>query len=271
MPFVSSGDGARVFYSDTGGSGPVVVFGHGFFMDSSMFAAQTDYLVGRGFRVVCWDARGHGRTESVAGRAFTYWDSARDVLAVMDAAGVERATLVGMSQGGYAVLRAALLAPQRMDGLVLLDTEASASGEDEKASYRELFDAWTNPGVPLDPLIDALAPRLIGGTEADQAPWRARWRESDRGAIAAAGRCLIDRESVLDRLGEIGCPAVVLRGEFDETSTADKSEALAAGLPAAGPVVTIAGAGHAANWTHPDQVNDVLGGFLARAVGVRGR
>lgn len=264
MPYVSDADAdaVRVFYTDTGGSGPVVVFGHGFFMDSSMFSPQVEYLASRGFRVLCWDARGHGKTESAADSLFTYWDSARDVLAVMDAARVDRATLAGMSQGGYAALRAALLAPERVGALVLLDTEAGASDADEKAGYRELFDAWTNPDVPLDPLADGLAPRLIGGSEPDQAPWRARWHVSDRSAIRAAGHCLIERESVLDQLGKIRCPALVLRGELDESSTADKSAALADGLPASEPVVTIPGAGHAANWTHPDHVNQVLGGFL---------
>ena len=271
MPYVSQADSVRVFYTDTDGAGPVVIFGHGFYMDSSMFAPQVEYLVARGFRVLCWDARGHGETKSTPDQTFTYWDSARDLLAVMDAANVDRATLVGMSQGGYAVLRAALLAPERVDALVLLDTEAGASTDTEKAGYRELFDAWTDPDVPLDPLADNLAPQLIGGTEADQAPWRARWAASDRAAIRPAANCLIDRDSLLDRLKEIPCPALVVRGQFDQSSTADKSEVLAAGLPGAGPVVTIPGAGHAANWTHADLVNPVLGGFMDEAAGSRVR
>ncbi|WP_067535035.1 alpha/beta fold hydrolase [Nocardia crassostreae] len=72
------------------------------------------------------------------------------------------------------------------------------------------------------------------------------------------------RESVQDRLSEITCPALVLRGEFDPASTAEKSEALAAGLAGSGPVVTIPGSGHAANWTDPDLVNEAIGGFLTR-------
>jgi pimeloyl-ACP methyl ester carboxylesterase len=271
MPYVSTADTVRVFYTDTGGPGPVVVFGHGFFMDSSMFDSQVKYCAAQGFRTLCYDARGHGETESDPDQRFTYWDSARDLLAVMDAAGVERATLAGMSQGGYTALRVALLAPGRVESLVLLDTEAGASDEDEKASYRELFTAWTDPAVPLDPLADNLAPRLIGGTAADRAPWREKWHASDRAAIRAAAECLVERDSVLDRLGEIRCPALVLRGEYDESSTAEKSAALAAGLPDAGPVVTIPGAGHAANWTHADQVNEALDRFLARAATLRGR
>ncbi|WP_067688907.1 alpha/beta fold hydrolase [Nocardia jejuensis] len=264
MPYVNT-DEARVFYTDSGGRGQrTVVLAHGFFMDLSMFAPQVEYLEAQGFRVLCWDARGHGATVAEPDRRFTYWDSARDLLAVMDAAGVDRAIVGGMSQGGYTALRAALLAPERVEALILLDTEAGSSPPEQIGEYRQLFDAWANPEVPIATLAEGLAPGLIGGTALDQAPWRAKWIAGDRGAVRSAGECLIERESLLDRLAEIDCPALVVRGEFDESSTADKTEILAEGLPGAGPAVTIEGAGHAANWTAPEPVNAAIGGFLAR-------
>lgn len=262
MPYVNT-DEARIFYTESGERGSrTVVLCHGFFMDLSMFAPQVEYLEARGFRVLCWDARGHGGTVTEPDHPFTYWDSARDLLAVMDAAGVDRAVIGGMSQGGYAALRAALLAPERVDALILLDTEADSSTPEQKSEYQQLFDAWTNPEVPIATLADALAPGLIGGTALDQAPWRAKWAAGDRRAIRSAATCLIERESLLDRLAEISCPALVVRGEFDESSTAEKSRVLAAGLAGAGPVVTIAGAGHAANWTAPGPVDEAIGAFL---------
>lgn len=264
MPYVST-DGARVFYTDSGSAGlPTVVLSHGFFMDLSMFSPQVEYLESKGFRVLCWDARGHGGTVTDPEAEFTYWDSARDLLAVMDAAGVEHAILGGMSQGGYTILRTALLAPERVDALILLDTEAGASSEEQKEGYRGLFDAWTNPDVPLNDLATGLAGQLIGGTTADQAPWRAKWAASDRPAIRSAAQCLMDRESVTDRLGEITCPVLVIRGEHDGTSTAEKSAELASGLSGSGAVITISGSGHAANWTDPDPVNAAIGDFLTR-------
>ncbi len=271
MPYVST-DRARTFYTDSGEPGhPAVVLGHGFFMDLAMFAPQVEFLTAHGFRVLCWDARGHGRTVTSPDDAFSYWDSARDLLAVMDAAGVEHAILGGMSQGGYAVLRAALLAPERVDALLLLDTEATASTDQQRAEYHQLFDAWTDPAVPITMLADVLAPQLIGGTAEDQEPWRAKWAASDRPAIRPAAQCLIERESVQERLSEITCPALVIRGELDASSTAERSAELAVGLPGSGPVVTIPGAGHAANWTDPDPVNDAIGGFLTRLASLPGR
>lgn len=89
-----------------------------------MFSPQVRDLA-PDLRVVTWDARRHGQTTDT-GTPFTYWDLARDALAVLDDLGVEKAIIGGMSQGGYTALRTALLAPERTTALILLDTEASA-------------------------------------------------------------------------------------------------------------------------------------------------
>lgn len=265
MSFAKSGD-ANVYYRDSGGSGPVVLLAHGFFMDSTMFDRQLDALTSAGFRVITWDARGHGQTTAPADEPFTYWDSAQDALAVLDAAGVEKAVVGGMSQGGYAALRVALLAPDRVDGLLLLDTEAAACDPQAQTGYRELFEAWCGGEVPIEALTSNLAPQLIGGhsPDTDWAPWIAKWHNSDRSAVRKAADNLIDRDSVLERLPEITAPALILRGENDQSAPEPRAAEMAEGLPNADPIVVIPDAGHAANWTHPEQVNPVLVDFLSR-------
>ena len=91
--------GQRLHYSDSGGSGMPLVLGHGFLMDGDMFEHQVEALTDR-HRVITWDQRGHGRTVSTA-EAFSYWDSADDLAALLDHLGVERAVIGGMSQGGF--------------------------------------------------------------------------------------------------------------------------------------------------------------------------
>jgi pimeloyl-ACP methyl ester carboxylesterase len=61
---------------------------------------------------------------------FTYWDSANDLAALLQNLGVERAVLVGMSQGGYLSLRAALAHPDLVQGLILIDTQAGTENPD---------------------------------------------------------------------------------------------------------------------------------------------
>ena len=70
------------------------------------------------------------------------------------------------------------------------------------------------------------------------------------------------RDDMTDRLGEITCPAIVIHGTEDTAITMDRAEALAAGLPGAGPVVKVGGA-HAANLTNPGPVNEAIVEFLA--------
>src|SRR5207244_11339634 len=98
MPTVSRPGGVKISYADTGGDGPSVVLSHGILMDASMFDAQVAAL-SPSYRCITWDQRGHGETGLVT-EPFSYWDSAHDLLAVLDDAGVDAAVPVGMSQGG---------------------------------------------------------------------------------------------------------------------------------------------------------------------------
>ncbi|WP_459961778.1 alpha/beta fold hydrolase [Nocardia sp. IFM 10818] len=264
MPYVRSGS-ATVHFVAGNTSGPTLLLAHGFLMDESMFEPMREPLAAAGINLVTVDARGHGRTQSPDGEQFSYWDMAQDCLAVLNEIGVEKAVIGGMSQGGYTALRMALLAPERVQGLALLDTEAGECTPGELAWYREFFERWCGP-EPMAPLVAELAPQLIGGTDPRQwRAWTSRWYSSDRQAIRAAAQCLMERRSVLDRLGEITAPALVARGSYDGSSTAQKSDALAAGLAGADGVVTIPGAGHAAAWTHPDVVAPLLIRLVRRA------
>ncbi|MEC3952376.1 alpha/beta hydrolase [Nocardia sp. CDC153] len=264
MPYVQSGS-ATVHFTTSGITGPTLLLAHGFFLDETVFEPMREPLAAAGINLVTIDARCHGRTQSPDGEPFSYWDLAADGLAVLDELGIERAVVGGMSQGGYVALRMALLAPERVQGLALIDTEAGACTPSELAFCREFFDRWTG-SEPMAPLVAELAPQLIGGTDPRLwRVWTSRWYSSDRQAIAPAARCLMDRRSVLHRLPEITVPALVARGSHDAASTAQKSEAMATGLAGADGVVTIPGAGHGAAWTHPEVVAPLLVRLVERA------
>jgi len=110
-------NGQKIWYEDTGGSGPPVLWSHGFLMDREMFAPNIEALSPR-YRSIAWDQRGFGKTGPASG-PFTYWDSARDALALLDHLGIPSAVLVGMSQGGFLSMRAALLEPRKVKALAL--------------------------------------------------------------------------------------------------------------------------------------------------------
>jgi 3-oxoadipate enol-lactonase len=257
MPYAEV-NGQRLHYQDTGGDGPVVVFSHGLLMDHEMFEAQVAALRDD-YRVVAWDERGFGSTE-FDGEPFTYWDSAADVLGLLDHLGVESAVLAGMSQGGFLSLRAALLAPERVQALILIDTQAGVDDDDTLAAYRQMLDTWVNVG-PIDELTEIVANIIIADPD-ENGRWIAKWKQWPTAPMEQAGACLLERDDITDRLGEITCPALVIHGTADTAISMERADALAAGLSGSGPVVAVPGA-HASNLTHPEPCNEAIVGFLA--------
>jgi pimeloyl-ACP methyl ester carboxylesterase len=200
-------------------------------MDSSMFDPQVAALAPE-YRVIAWDERGFGGTRATG--SFSYWDSARDALALLDHLGIERAVLAGMSQGGFLSLRAALLAPDRVRALVLIDSQAGLENPEAAPAYGPI----------------------------DYAPWFTKWAALDRAETEFAFRCLMDRDDITGRLGEISCPTLILHGTADAAIPMAKAEVVRDGLAGTATLVQIEGGSHAANLSHPDEVNTAIHAFL---------
>jgi pimeloyl-ACP methyl ester carboxylesterase len=257
MPTVEV-DGQAVGFEDSGGAGPAVLFAHGFLMDRSMFDPQVQALA-PDFRCIRMDARGFGETP--VGGPFNYWDLARDAVGLLDRLGVQRGTLVGMSQGGFMALRAALLYPERVRALVLVATDAGVDDEATRAGYLQMFRTWREQG-PIDPLTETLADLILGDDPQLRREWIAKWKAIDPERLVEPVACLLEREDISDRLEEIGCPVLVVHGEGDQSIPIARAEAMAAALPDCRGVIRVPGAMHAANLTHPEVVNPPLRAFL---------
>lgn len=252
-------NGQHLYYEDSGGDGPPVVFSHGFLMDHEMFAPQVAALTPE-FRVITWDERGFGDTE-FDGKPFTYWDSALDCLGLLDHLGIDQAVLAGMSQGGFLSMRAALLAPERVRALVLIDTQPGSEDPQKRPLYQGMLEAWATEG-PSDALAEVVAGIIIA--DPDHNPyWIGKWQAWPQERIVEPGCCLLERDDELvGRLTEITCPALVVHGTEDTAIPVAAAEELAAALPGADGLVLVQGAAHASNLTHPDQVNPPLLAFL---------
>ena len=261
MAFASI-NGQRIYFEDSGGSGPAVILGHGFLMDHTMFEPQRKALTPE-FRLITWDERGFGLTET-DGEPFSYWDSASDCLGLLDHLGIDKAVVGGMSQGGFLSLRVALSAPERVRALVLLSTQAGVEDAETLAGFQQMIDTWVGVG-PVDPLVEGIA-ALILNEPAESARWIATWKERSarlgNSFMAMPGRCLLTRDDVTPRLAEIKCPAIVVHGTDDHAIPIERAEILRTGLGNCQSYVTVPGAAHAANLTHPDQVNPPLVAFL---------
>lgn len=251
-------NGQQIYFEDTGGDGSPVILGHGFLMDHEMFASQVAALRQK-YRVITWDERGFGMTE-FDGQPFTYWDSADDCLGLLTHLGIERAVVGGMSQGGFLALRAALVAPGRVRALILLDTQAGVDSDEVLALYQGMIDMWLGVG-PVDELADGVASIIIN-EPIENARWISKWQGRPKELIEEPARCLITRDDITSRLGEITCPALVVHGTGDTAIEMDRAEMLAAALSGSGAVVKVPGA-HAAAMTHPGPTNAAILAFLA--------
>ncbi|MCP3939049.1 MAG: alpha/beta hydrolase [Actinomycetia bacterium] len=257
MP-VANVNGQAIRYDDTGGSGPVVLFSHGFLMDRTMFEAQVESL-GGAYRCVTWDERGFG--ETAATEPFDYWDSARDALGLLDHLEVDSAVFVGMSQGGFLSLRAALLEPQRVMGLVLIDSQAGVDDAETLAGYEGMIAHWTS-GEPLGEVGQFVAGLIIGEPTL-ATTWIEKWEARDRATVVHPARALLERDDITDRLGEIDCPVLSIHGEEDQAISMDRAELVQDSVKHPRGLVRVPGAAHAPNMTHPEIVNPALGSFLA--------
>jgi len=260
MPYAHV-NGQRLYYEDTGGDGPAIVFSHGLLMDGSMFAPQVQALRGA-WRCITWDERGHGQTATGTCAPFSYYDSADDVVALLAHLGIGRAVFAGMSQGGYLSLRAALRHPQVVRALVLIDTQALPEEAEKMAGHQVIIQEWLERGLS-DERARTIEHIILGDGWEGASAWRAAWQRMQPADLLACFTTLATRDDISGELGRITAPALVLHGDADHAIALERAQAMAAGLPHARMVV-VPGAGHAANLTHPQPVNAALAQFLAQ-------
>ena len=256
MP-VAEVNGQSITYADSGGDGPAIIWSHGFLMDHTMFDAQVEALSGD-YRCIAWDERGFGATPATA--PFTYWDGADDAVALLDHLGIEQAVFAGMSQGGFISLRAALAHPDRVRGLVLIDTQAGTEAAENIEAYGGMLQHWLSD-APLGEIGEFVAGLLLGDPDL-AATWIPIWEERRSEMNEHPGNCLLDRDDITDRLGEIGVPALVVHGDADAAIPLELGQVLADSIPTA-TIAVMPGGSHAANMTHPTQTNEAIASFLA--------
>jgi len=259
-------EGIRISYEDCG-SGTPLVLGHSFLSSGEMWAAQVGPLAERA-RVINVDHRGHGRSGQVE-KPFTLYDMVGDFVAVLDHLGIERAVWAGLSVGGLVALRAALTVPERVSGLILVDTHAGAEHGLTKLKYRALGVGMRLLG--MRPFLPAIVPLMFGRTTRETKPglvedWSRRVATIHMPSLLRFLDALMTRDSVIDRLHEIEVPSVVIVGEEDVTLPPSCSSQIAAGVRDSS-LVRVPGAGHLSALEQPEAVTGAMLSLLDRLGG----
>ena len=199
---------------------------------------------------------------------FTYYDAADDLIAVMDHAGVNTAVLAGMSAGGYLSLRCALRYPERVAALILIDTQAALEDPELTREREPLFFDWVTRGLAPATLVEVQR-NLLGEDAVASAAWERRWAAMHPVDLVANFMALNTRDDLSEAVAEIQCPALVIHGAEDRAIPLPRATAMHAKLKITPPMVVVPGAGHAANLTHPEPVNEAIARFLEQVTGER--
>lgn len=259
MP-IATLNGQGIFYEDSGGDKPAIVFMHGFMFDHAMFDPQVAYLQAD-YRCIRFDARTLGQTHW-DGQPFTLYDTAADAIGLLDHLHIDKAAFVGMSQGGYALVRIASKYPQRVTAAVFLSTYNGVDTEDVKQVYRSMRDAWA--GVGKQGVIDVYANLFLGESQALRETWIPKWKAIPTANIFHGMNNLIDRDDVsAEQAKRITVPALVMHGDADQGIPSALAEnTLFNVLPNVKGMIRIPGGTHAANLVNPEATNAPLKHFL---------
>jgi pimeloyl-ACP methyl ester carboxylesterase len=267
MPYAPS-DGARIYYEETG-KGTPILFIHEFGGDHRSWADQMRHF-GRGWRGITWDARGYPPSdcpsdEKLYGQEFFN----RDAIAVLDAAKVEKAHIVGLSMGGFTALMLAAEHPTR----VLSCTAAGAGSGALKTTRAQFIEECRNRAAEFERAgkIDAeamgLGPTRVQLQNKDPIGWRrsvAHVAEHPADAAAKTLRTVqAGRASLYDleaRLKGIAAPVLLLVGDEDEPCL-DVNLWMKRLMPSAR-LAMLPGAGHAINLEEPALFNQLTEQFL---------
>ena len=265
MPFVSAKDGTRIHYEVTGrvGRTPVLMI-QGLGASKNAWNLQRIAMATR-FRIISFDNRGAGRSDKPT-EPFTLEQMADDAIAVLDAAGIETAHVVGASMGGVISQIVAVKYPHRVRSLTLVCTacrnhpwrqellQSWAKTAEEKGmievgkeaaqwvmsprSFRRLVPAFTWMGP-----LAALRPR--------------------HSFVSQIHAILDTREDLVDQLSTITAPTMVIVGNQDILTPRGDSEEIAERIPNA-ELVVISGAAHGLMMEHSSTFNKILIEFLQR-------
>lgn len=259
MPFAKI-NGQNIYFEDSGGDGPALVFSHGLLMDSSMFAPQVEALKSR-YRCIAWDERSHGQTATGICAPFSYYDSADDLAALLAHLGIRQAVLIGMSQGGYLSLRCALTHPEIVRALVLINTQALPEDPAKMPGYQAMLQDWAANGLS-EQTAATIEFVILGEQWPGAAAWREKWKNTAPADLLQSFQTLGARDDISEQIGRIAVPALVIHGDSDRAIELPRAQAMADALPNA-QLVVVPGAGHASNLTHPHAVNPAIESFLA--------
>lgn len=248
---------------DDRGAGDVLVLIHGHPFDRTMWAPQLDSL-SVAMRVIAVDLPGYGESAGPGGKVLMR-TMARAVLEQLDALGVGRFTVCGLSMGGLVAMEIALSRPQRVAGVILAATTAAPvtpAEVEQRLAAAESIEREGMVSVALDMAGKLFGPAARRDVDLVTSVFSMMMAAPPAGA-AAALRGRAERPDYATLLRDLHPPALVIAGDHDVYSTAEVTAELVAALPTP-EVVEMPGCGHLPNLEDPKRFDAAVRAFVGR-------
>jgi 3-oxoadipate enol-lactonase len=245
------------------GTGPPILFVHGFPLSHSMWQPQIFTFAGD-HRVIAPDLRGFGSSDVTEGTV-TMEQHADDLAALLDELNVdEPVVLCGLSMGGYVAWQFQQKYPERLRGLILCDTRAIADTPEGVENRKRLAKMVVENGS--EAVASAMIPKLFSPKTGDRNQevidkLRATIVATSPQGIAAASLGMAERPDVTPLLPGITTPSLLIVGEDDGIAPPEEMRGIAAAMPNAN-FVEIPEAGHMSTLENPVAVNAAIREFL---------
>jgi|CXWL01.1.fsa_nt_gi pimeloyl-ACP methyl ester carboxylesterase len=261
MSTITLPNGHLLEYVEVGQGGIPVLLIHGYPLDQSMWKPQMEELTGAW--CIAPDLRGFGGScDSPSPTTLT--EHADDLAALLDALGITRAVVAGLSMGGYIAFEFVRRHRERLLGLILLDTSPRPDDEAARAARNTTIERVASEGV--GPIALALGAKLFadGVTRKLRDTAISQMSLTPRETIIAAVTAMRDRADSRDLLPTLAnTPTLVIVGSEDRLTPPDVARAMAAAIPGA-TLVEVTGAGHLPTLEQPTATTAAMQTFLGR-------
>lgn len=237
---------------------PALVLLHAFPLDSRMWNAVREPLSSR-FRVITADQRGLGRSPlPESDREPSLADAARDVVALLDKLELDEVVLGGCSMGGYLAMAVLRQAPERVAGLVLIDTKATPDTPEAAQTRLDVAARVEADGIE-GWLAEENLPNLLAPGTPDEIVETVRGiiESQPPEGIAWTARALRTRPDSVELLRGTDIPALVIVGEHDAITPVEAASRMAEALPDA-TLVVVPDAGHLTPLEAPADVVEAI-------------
>jgi pimeloyl-ACP methyl ester carboxylesterase len=248
MPYLTRA-GVRLYYEDYGQGLPVLL-SHGFGASTGMWCGQVEALR-RLYRLIPWDMRGHGESDSPDDQAlYSHQHTVDDMRAILDHLHIDQAVIAGHSLGGFMSLAFHVAYPQRVKALILQGCGPGYRNAEARAT-------WNTRAEQRARTLETQGLSMLGGGS----EVRISTQRSAHGLAKAARGILAQVDArVIDSLPHIRVPTLIIVGE-DDTPFVNGSHYMTSRIPHATEVV-VQNAAHGANVDQPEVVNQAIQTFL---------